>query len=121
MTPCEVSFQQTIPRDHLSGVPKLLHQQSISRKSFYKRTQRMNSATEAIIDQCFINRMKHQEIDPDISNINQFDIDPDEEVETILRYLSFLRNNYGVESFVSFARSETRSAVEIDSINITRE
>jgi len=84
MTSNEVSFQQGIPKEHLIGITEKLHQRTVLAGTLRKREQRMNSAVESEIDAAFLRRIDSEGIDETISNLKEFGMEPDKEVDLIL-------------------------------------
>ena len=118
MTPNEVSFQRRIPSVHLNGILNRFRQFWRAKKALYMRKYRMNRAIEALVDAKFREGLKNQKICDCISNVRDYSVQPDEELELILRYLSKLHDTEELETFVTFAESDALTRVEASSINM---
>ena len=118
MTPSEVSFRCSIPSSHLNGVMKKLRQEKVAKKALYMRNYRMSGATESLIDDDFANNLKDQHISETISNCEQVAVKPNDEVELIMRYLSYLKEHKQVEAYMTFAESDASTRMEVSSINM---
>jgi len=91
MTPCEVSFQESLSRHNRAGVMDFLAQRVVRTGTLCQRKFRRSSAGEAWIDDDFMKSSLSKEIDKDISNLESFEVVPDTELGRILRFLSLLK------------------------------
>jgi len=83
-----------------------LHQTVVPSKTLSQRKYRMYAATSDELEQAYQKKIVSQAINPSIVSQPKWLANPEDKVAAILKYLSFLKEEYNAEALVSFVEKK---------------
>ena len=116
MTTCEVDVHSRVNHRKRKLLMADLMQRTVRCETLIQRRFRTNSAGDSIVNREILTRIEGEKMDESVTNIEEVGAEPDDEVNTIMKYLATLKHQFQYDVDMKFVRNE--NGAEVKYINL---